>query len=141
HWKNQYALVGANAFDQPITVDGLNENGLQVGLFYFPGYAKYQAIKSDDLSRALAPWELGTYLLGTCSNVQEAVAAARNVRVGEVVQPDMGIVPPAHFIVTDARGQCVVLEYIAGELKVHANPFGVMSNSPSFDWHVTNLAN
>src|SRR5262249_51828401 len=38
-WKNQYSLVGANAFDQPITVDGLNEKGLQVGLFYFPGYA------------------------------------------------------------------------------------------------------
>jgi choloylglycine hydrolase len=50
-------------------------------------------------------------------------------------------VPPAHFILTDAAGNCAVLEYIGGELKVHANPFGVMSNSPSFDWHVTNLAN
>ena len=28
-----------------------------------------------------------------------------------------------------------------GELKVHENPLGVLTNSPSFDWHVTNLRN
>jgi choloylglycine hydrolase len=43
--------------------------------------------------------------------------------------------------VTDARRQCVVLEYVGGQLHVHANPLGVMANSPTFDWHVTNLRN
>jgi choloylglycine hydrolase len=140
-WKTKYGIVGANAFDLPVTVDGLNEKGLSVGLFYFPGFAKYQDIKSEDIGKALAPWELGVFLLGTCSDVKEAVAAARNVRVGDVVQKDMGFVPPVHFIVTDTSGNCVVLEYIGGELKVHVNPLGVMSNSPTFDWHMTNLSN
>ena len=40
-------FVGANAFDMPVTVDGLNEKGLHVGLFYFPGFAKYQEVKAD----------------------------------------------------------------------------------------------
>jgi choloylglycine hydrolase len=53
----------------------------------------------------------------------------------------MGFVPPVHYIVTDAGGKSVVLEYVAGELKIHANPFGVMANSPTFDWHMTNLSN
>ena len=53
----------------------------------------------------------------------------------------MGFVPPVHYIVTDASGSSVVLEYIGGELKVHANPLGVMTNSPTFDWHMTNLSN
>jgi choloylglycine hydrolase len=140
-WKTKYGIVGISAFDMPITLDGLNEQGLEVGLFYFPGFAKYQEIQPEDIKQALAPWELGVYLLGTCADVPEAVAAAKNVRVGAVVQPDMGIVPPAHFIVTDAQGNCVVLEYIDGELKIHKNALGVMSNSPSFDWHMTNLSN
>lgn len=141
HWKNEYGVVGINAFNLPITLDGLNEKGLHVGLFYFPGFAKYQTIGPEDDKRALAPWELGIFVLGTCSNVDEAVTAAKSVRVGEDVQPDLGIVPPAHFVVTDAKGNCVVLEHINGELKVYKNPLGIMSNSPSFDWHLTNLSN
>lgn len=140
-WKTKYGIVGTNAFDLPVILDGINQQGLHVGLFYFPGFARYQEVKAEDSARALAPWELGTFLLGTCSDVKEAVAAAKIVRVGAVVQKDMGFVPPVHYIVTDARGTSVVLEYVDGELKVHANPFGVMSNSPTFDWHMTNLSN
>jgi choloylglycine hydrolase len=140
-WKTKYGIVGTNAFDLPVIVDGLNEKGVHVGLFYFPGFAKYQEVTAEEFPKALAPWELGSFLLGTCSDVKEAVAAAKSVRVAAVVQKDMGFVPPVHYIVTDASGKSVVLEYIDGELKVHANPFGVMSNSPSFDWHMTNLSN
>jgi choloylglycine hydrolase len=141
HWKTKYGSVGANAFDIPVIVDGLNEKGLQVGLFYFPGFATYQEIKAQDAGKALAPWELGVFLLGTCSDVKEAVAAAGDVRVGKVVQKDMGFVPPVHYILTDASGESVVLEHVSGELKIHQNPLGVMSNSPTFDWHMTNLSN
>ena len=141
HWKTKYGVVGTNAFDLPVIVDGLNEKGLSVGLFYFPGFAKYQEVKAEDFAKALAPWELGSFLLGTCSDVKESITAAKSVCVGAVVQKDMGFVPPVHFIVTDAIGSSVVLELIGGDLKVHANPLGVMSNSPSFDWHMTNLSN
>jgi len=140
-WKTKYGIVGTNAFGLPLIVDGLNDKGLHVGLFYFPGFAKYQELKAENLDKALAPWELGLFLLGTCSDVKEAAIAAKNVRVGAVVQKDMGFVPPVHFIVTDASGSSVVLEYVGGELKIHANPLGVMSNSPTFDWHMTNLSN
>lgn len=140
-WTTKYGFVGANAFDLPVSIDGLNEKGLSVGLFYFPGFPKYQEVKPQDSAKALAPWELGAFLLGTCTDVKEAVAAAKSVLVGESVQKDMGFVPPVHYIVTDASGKSVVLEYIDGELKIHANPLGVMTNSPTFDWHMTNLSN
>ena len=140
-WTTKYGVVGVNAFAMPVTMDGMNEQGLQVGLFYFPGYAGYQTVTPENVDRSIAPWEFGVYLLSTCANVDEAVIAAKDVVVGDVVQKEMGIVPPAHFIVTDASGKCVVLEHIAGELKIHENPLGVMANSPSFDWHLTNLSN
>jgi choloylglycine hydrolase len=139
HWKSKYGVTGTNGFDMPAVVDGLNEKGLAVAIFYFPDYAKYQKVtKAED---AIAPWELPTFLLGTCANVKEAVEAVQSIRVVEVVQKDMGLTPPCHFMVADASGRYVVLEYVNGELNVHDNPLGVITNAPSFDWHLTNLRN
>jgi len=141
HWKSKYGSVGANAFDVALIIDGLNEKGLGVAIFYFPDYAKYQEVKDDAIDKTIAPWEVPTYLLATCANTEEAVQAVQNIRVGEVVEPNLGYVPPCHYIVNDAAGRCVVLEYVNGKLNVHDNPLGVITNSPSFDWHITNLCN
>ena len=40
-YKSRYAIVGANALGLPVILDGINDQGLSVGLFYFPNYAKY----------------------------------------------------------------------------------------------------
>ena len=140
-WENKYGIVGANGLNLPQIVDGINEQGLSFAIFYFPGYAQFQEVEAAQYNETLAPWELGTYLLGTCNDVKSAVAAVKNIRVGKAVQPEMGACPPIHYILSDASGQAVVLEYVGGELHVHANPLGVMANSPTFDWHVTNLSN
>jgi len=34
-----------------------------------------------------------------------------------------------------------VIEPVGGALKIYDNSLGVMSNSPTFDWHMTNLRN
>ncbi|MGE3820409.1 MAG: linear amide C-N hydrolase [Isosphaeraceae bacterium] len=140
-WRNKYGCVGMNAFGLPLFCDGMNERGLHVGMFYFPGFAKYQAITRADHDRTLAPHELAGFLLGICANVGEAVEAARSVRVADVVLREFGFTPPLHYILTDASNHSIVIEYIDGQLQVHENPLGVMSNSPSFDWHMTNLSN
>jgi len=44
-------------------------------------------------------------------------------------------------VIHDAKGNCAVIEYVKAELKVYDNPFGVMTNSPGFDWHLLNLRN
>ena len=61
--------------------------------------------------------------------------------MGNVVLKEFGFVPPVHYIVHDAGGGCAVLEYVETQLKVHKNHLGVLTNSPTFDWHVTNLRN
>ena len=40
-----------NAFGLPLLVDGLNDAGLYVGLFYFSGYAEYQGVRPSRPSR------------------------------------------------------------------------------------------
>jgi choloylglycine hydrolase len=140
-WHSKYGVTGTNSFDLPVIVDGLNEKGLAVGIFYFPDYTKYQTVAADAIGKALASWELPLFLLGTCANVPEATAAARNVRVSDVRLAAIDFVPAFHYVVHDAAGRCAVLEYVHGELTIHDNPLGVVTNAPTFDWQVTNLCN
>jgi choloylglycine hydrolase len=50
-------------------------------------------------------------------------------------------VQPFHWIVYDKSGKSIVIEPLKGKLVVTDNPIGVLTNSPNFDWHMTNLRN
>lgn len=140
-WETKYSIVGAAPYQYPDILDGLNSEGLAVGLFYFPGYAKYQDLTKENQKNAMAPWELGTFLLGNCANVEEVKKILSTIFVVSVVVPEMGMVPPVHYTVNDAQGNGLVIEYVNGELRTYDNPIGVMTNAPTFDWHMTNLNN
>lgn len=140
-WNSKYASVGANFIDMPYVIDGVNEKGLAAGLFYFPGTAGYMPYAESDAGKTLAPWELGSYLLETCATVDEARAALAEVVVPEVVLAAWGFCPGAHYVVMDSTGEAIVLEFVGGKLHVHDNPLGVLTNDPTFDWHMTNLRN
>jgi choloylglycine hydrolase len=49
--------------------------------------------------------------------------------------------PPFHYIVFDKDGNSIVIEPVDGKLNVYDNALGVLTNSPGFDWHLTNLRN
>lgn len=140
-WKTQYAFVGAAPFQYPHILDGVNTEGLAIGVFLFPGYAKYQTLTKANQQQALAPWELGTFILSQCATIDEVKKIMTTVTVVPVVVPEMGDVPPVHYVITDAKGNSLVIEYVNSELKTYDNPIGVITNSPTFDWHITNLNN
>jgi choloylglycine hydrolase len=140
-WKSKYASLGANGVGLPYLFDGLNEKGLAVGTFYFPTTAGYMPYTAADAGKTIAPWEVGSYLLENFATVDEVRQNIGKIVVPTVVFPAWGFSPPAHFVVYDAAGNSIVIEYIAGKLNVDDNPLGVMTNTPSFDWHMTNLRN
>lgn len=140
-WTGKYAAVGMNGVGLPIIVDGMNEKGLVGGVLYFPGYAAYAKPKTNGDKTALAPWEVVTWALSNFSTIAEVKAAIADISVVDVVLPALGIVPPFHYTFHDETGASLVVEPIDGKLKVYDNPVGVMTNAPSFDWHLTNLKN
>jgi choloylglycine hydrolase len=141
-WTTKYVFVGPNVFGLPYIADGLNEKGLAVGHFVFTGFAKYQESEPALAARSIDCAEVGTFLLSTCGNVEEAIAALRAVRVVAAgLTVEQRAMNAYHYALHDAGGRCVVLEYVDGQLSVHENPLGVVTNSPSFDWHMTNLRN
>ena len=140
-WKAKYASVGLNGVGLPILFDGLNEKGLAAGMFYFPTSAGYMPYTAADASKTIAQWEVASWILENFATVEEVKANIGNIVVPAVVFSGWGFAPEAHYIVHDATGKSIVIEYVGGKLNVHDNPLGVITNSPSFDWHMANLRN
>ena len=140
-WSALYGVVGLDALGKDNIADGMNENGLTVGLFYHPGFADYAAYDPARAAESIAPSDVGLYLLSQCASVEEARSAIAKVRVVRVLEPALGIVPPFHFIVTEPSGKAIVIEFLKGETKIFEAPLGVITNAPTYDWHETNLRN
>jgi len=140
-WEAKYASIGANPMGLPYLIDGLNEKGLSMGLFYFDQSADYQPYDPADASKTMAPWQLGSYILDNFATVAEVKGALFDIVVAPVVFEQFNIVLPVHYVVTDTSGASVVIEYVDGKLDVHDNPIGIITNNPPFDWHMTNLQN
>lgn len=140
-WTSKYASVGANGVGMPVLFDGFNEKGLYAALFYFPTSAGYMPYAASDAGRTVAPWELGSWMLENFASVEEVKAHIGDIVVPSVVFAKWGFAPEVHFRVMDAAGGSIVVEYLDGRLHVFEAPLGVITNSPSFDWHMTNLRN
>ncbi len=140
-WKAKYASVGLNGAGLPVLFDGLNEKGLATGMFYFPGSAGYMPYSPTVADKTIAQWEVGSWILENFASVAEVKANIGAIVVPAVVFSGWGFAPEAHYIVHDASGGSIVIEYVGGKLNVYDAPLGVVTNSPAFDWHMTNLRN
>ncbi len=140
----KYAAIGAMAFKDVKILDGLNEKGLAAGAFYFPTFAGYTPVTSENQKEGLSPADFPNWILtqfATVDEVRQAVESGSAVITPTVISGWGPEAPPFHYVVYDETGACIVVEPVAGKLVVHKNPLGVMSNSPTFDWHMTNLRN
>jgi choloylglycine hydrolase len=140
-WTGKYGVVGIDGVGKDLIIEGMNEKGLDVGLFYHPDFAEYQAYDPEKAAESLGPTDLGQYLLTNFTTVDEVRAAIDKVRVVAVVEPALGFAAPVHFIVTEPSGKAIVIEYAKGQLEVFDAPLGVITNAPTYDWHETNLRN
>ena len=140
-WRAKYAVVGANAFGLHGYVDGVNEKGLAGGLFYFPDFAQYQEVTLNQYSQSLPMWLLLTWILTTCETVDQVKRLLPSLYVTNVPIPGTKQTQPGHLIVHDSNGKSMVVEYVQGSLFMYDNPLGVITNSPTFDWHLTNVRN
>lgn len=140
-WTTKYALGGVTIIRDNINADAMNERGLAINLLYFPGFAEYQTYDPAQADLSMSPTDLMAYLATQFATVREVKAGLQKVLVVPVVEPALGFPPPAHYAVSDASGAEIVVEYLDGALTIHEDTIGVMTNSPGYDWHLTNLRN
>ena len=140
-WKTTLGVAAIDALEKDLAADGLNEKGLAVGVFFHPGFAKYQKYDSAKAAQSISPSEVALLLLTTCSNINEVRKKLEEIRVVPVVEKAFGSVLPLHFLVTEPTGKAVVVEYLKGKLTFFDAPLGIITNAPAYDWHMTNLRN
>lgn len=142
-WQNKYGFIAICPASLPYAMDGMNETGLTIGVLYLPGFAEYQDLVEGEESATLSNVDFAAYILGQYNRVDAIKAALPTLRVVENkdIAKTFGAPTPVHWIIIDETGNSIVVEYIGGQLHVHDNKIGVMTNSPGYDWHLLNLRN
>lgn len=130
-----YGYVGLAS--EEYVIEGLNEAGLSAGLFYFPQFGSYPIYNPDEKDITISDTEFVAWILGNFETVGDVEAALSNVRVVSTDKRAENL----HWRVADKNGRQIVIEYIDGIANVHDNKLGVLTNSPAYDWHITNLDN
>ncbi len=143
-WTSKYGAAGVIVFGNLGIMDGINEKGLAIGAFYFPTEAQYTPTTAANQAQSMSAVDFSNWILTSFANVDEVRKA---IESGEaLVAPTLlpgwpQQVQPFHWVVYDKSGKSLVVEPIGGKLVLTDNPIGVLTNSPTFDWHMTNLRN
>ncbi len=136
--KSHYAIIGMATVvnDYPLYYEATNEWGLSMAGLNFPGNAHYfpEAEGRDNI----APFEFLPWILSQCKDLREARVLLANINLCDIHFNDRFPNTPLHWILADREG-AVVVEPMAGGLRIHENPIGVLTNNPPFDYHMTHL--
>ena len=124
-------------------IDGVNECGLACTQSYFAEFSDYadaKQIREAEKVPVQAEY-MTTWILANCRNVEEAIVKIQSVACVNTPCPLTGQPLPQHFFLRDKYGRCAVFEpSVKCGFRIFDNPIGVMTNSPEFDWHMTNLS-
>lgn len=158
-----FAMIGvAYVVDNyPLYYDAVNEKGLGMAGLLFAGNAVYVPMEKEGIpvycsrktlesggdrreeeanSIYVASYEFIPWILRRCHDVECAVTLLKKVCITN--QEFSKELPPSplHWMLADGR-RTIVVEAVEEGLKIYENPVHVLTNNPTFDYHLTNLSN
>ncbi|MDN3987379.1 linear amide C-N hydrolase [Zwartia vadi] len=147
-FDTKYAILGMTApiietAKQTTFAEGMNDQGLSFSMNWLTGTTSPSVGK--DNAKILSASDLGAWILGNFKTVNEVKQAMTNgsteiwVPVVKSLDPDAPL--PQHYAINDKQGGSIVIEFMDGKANVYDNPVGVLTNGPTFKWHLENLSN
>ncbi|MCK9205244.1 MAG: linear amide C-N hydrolase [Bacteroidales bacterium] len=139
-WATRFGYVGVASMGMNSGVsEGMNEKGLSISALWFENNMQWQQVSSGDSNQALAQTMFSDWVLGRFSTVEDVKASVIKIKVFNYTDPSIKMPVLLHYIVYDAAGGSIVIEFDKGQCNVYDNPLGIMTNSPNFPWQMTNL--
>lgn len=137
--KSHYAMIGMAyvADGYPLYYDATNEKGLSMAGLNFPQNAHYKDIKQG--KENIAPFELIPWILGQCENITQVRQQLEKINLVRIDFSAQLPLSPLHWIIAD-RSEAITVECVEDGLKIYDNPVGVLTNNPTFDYHMLHLA-
>ena len=147
-FKINYSILGLSFQHQGAPFysipDGVNEFGLSASTQRLTDYCVYSTLEEVEAAEKF-PLKSGQFLLwvlGNCRDTYEVEEKIKDVGIVDVTIDNQNPGEPRHFLFTDKSGRTIVVEPDKKlAFSVYENPIGVMTNSPNFNWHLTNLSN
>lgn len=136
---SRYGMIGMALVTEgvPLYFEATNERGLSGAGLNFPGnafYPEYQLGKDN-----VAPFEFIPWILGHCASVDEAKVRMEKLNLVNVSFSKELPVSPLHWMFSDLE-KSIVVESVREGLKIHDNPFQVLTNNPPFEYHQTRMS-
>ncbi len=120
-WISKYGSVTFNLAGLEWAFGGMNEEGLVIGSMELLGSRFSERDERPPLP--IGPW--AQYILDNCKNIDEVVEAEKKVRLEDSANP-------VHFLISDATGASVVIEWYKGITVIRKGeelPVKALSNS------------
>ena len=135
--KRHYAIIGMGVLlnNYPLYFDATNEKGLSMAALNFLDDACY--FESRENKENITSYELISWILSKCTTCLEAKGMIKNLNITNDSFTDA--MPPSklHWIISD-KNNSLTIEQTKNGLNIYDNPFGVLTNSPSFNVHLEN---
>lgn len=143
--SSQYAFIGVAPGvlqGAPAYLEGQNEAGLGISGNFLPGFTEYQVVTPQD-KKYVSVINFGSFILGMFGSVKEVRSEIPKYKVWFDPSEVKGIptAPWLHYVITDRSGDSIVVEFVKGQMVIHNNVAGVLTNSPTYDWHLNNVRN
>ena len=138
--KSHFAMIGIAAVvdDFPLYYEATNEMGLSMAGLNFPENAVYHHFAEEKYN--IAPYELIPWILAQCACIDEAKALLEKINLINIDFSEQLPLSPLHWMISD-KERSIAAEPLKDGLKIYDNPFEVLTNSPPFEYHYTNVSN
>lgn len=141
--NNKYQFIGTGQNIGQITFsEGVNEKGLAAAALYFKGFAHFKTeMDKNSNNITISTTELVGFLLGSCQDIEDVIDIVNNIEIIGVKDAITDSISPLHWFISDRLGRCITIEITTKGLEIFDNKIKVLTNSPNFEWHMTNLRN
>lgn len=147
HWRNGKTLKSHNAIigmaiiqnNYPLYFEGANDKGIGMVGTSFAGFAKYFPKKEG--KENIASFELIPYILGQAQTLQQARELFEGLNVWNENFSAQQPASPLHWLIGSKDGSFVVECTEEYGMKIYDDPWGVLTNGPTYEWMTYNMAN
>lgn len=138
--NNHYAIIGIGIIsnDYPLYYDAVNEKGLGIAGLNFPQNAVYNDITDKKIN--ITSFEFIPYILSNCDSVDNSIEYIKKINITNVAFSNEFPTSPLHWIIADSK-KVITIEPLDDGIKIYDNPVGVLTNNPTFDYHLFSLNN
>ena len=137
-WITNTGYLSLTSYGINKTVDGLNQCGLSCALLTLME-TEYQTV--TDENQSLGMTDICDWILGQFCNTQDVQYNMKNITVYQDNLIENIPCPLLHVSIHDSSNNSLVIEFIKGQQVFHNNLIGILTNDPTYDWHIKNIQN